>query len=76
MVKHRQPARMNRYANLANHTPRKVRRKAAAKGKLGRAIVWFRELPRKKKILLIAAPILAFLILTPLITYLMLANDM
>ena len=75
MVKDKQPARMNRYANLANHTPRKVRRKVTPKSKFGRLVLWFRELPRKKKILIIAAPILAFLILVPLITYLMLAND-
>lgn len=36
---------------------------------------WFRNLSRKKKILVIVAPILAFLILTPLITYLYYAND-
>ncbi|HET8884695.1 MAG TPA: transglycosylase domain-containing protein [Candidatus Saccharimonadales bacterium] len=36
---------------------------------------WFSNLTRRQKIILIAAPILAFLILTPLITYLYYAND-
>lgn len=72
MAKRSQPARMNRYTNLANHSPKKVKRKPAKK--TGR-FAWFRNLSRKKKILIIAAPVLAFLILTPIITYIVLAND-
>ncbi|MET0980290.1 MAG: transglycosylase domain-containing protein [Candidatus Saccharimonadales bacterium] len=37
--------------------------------------LWFTGLSRKKKIAVIAVPILAFLILTPLITYAYYAND-
>lgn len=66
---------MNRYANLANHAPRKARRTSTPKTRFGRFVAWFRALPRNKKILLIAAPIVAFLVLTPIITYLLLAND-
>lgn len=64
---------MNRYANLASSAPKAVKRKAPRK-KSGR-FAWFRNLSRKKKILVIAAPIIAFLVLTPIITYSMLAND-
>lgn len=76
MVKHKQPAHMNRYANLANRKPRAPkRRRPVPKGRLGKVVAWWRGRTRKQKLLLIAAPILAFLILTPIITYLMLAND-
>src|SRR6266496_5465447 len=36
---------------------------------------WFKKLSKPKKILVIAGPILAFLIITPLLTYLYYAND-
>src|SRR5687767_5600437 len=36
---------------------------------------WFRKLSKKQKILVITLPILAFLLLTPLLTYLYYAND-
>lgn len=36
---------------------------------------WFKNLPTKKKVLFIGTPILAFLILTPLITYIYYYND-
>ena len=75
MVKRKQPARMNRYANLANHKPRATKRRTSPKGKFGRFVAWFRGLPLKKKLLSIAIPILAFLIITPIVTYLVLAND-
>ncbi len=75
MVKRKQPARMNRYANLANHKPRAKQRPTPPKGRFGRFVAWFRGLPLKKKLLFIVAPILAFLIITPIITYLLLAND-
>ncbi len=70
MSRHKQPARMGKYANLAGTAPKK---KKPTK-KSGR-FAWFWNLSRKKKIMLIATPLLAFLILTPLITYLLLAND-
>lgn len=75
MVKRKQPARMNRYANLANHKPRATKHRAAPKGKFGSFVAWFRGLPLKKKLLFIAIPVLAFLIITPIVTYLLLAND-
>ncbi len=75
MVKRKQPARMNRYANLANHKPHAKKHRTPPKGRFGRFVAWFRGLPLKKKLLFIAAPILAFLIITPIITYLLLAND-
>lgn len=70
MARHKQPAHLGRYANLARPVTKK-RKPAKKAGKFA----WFRNLSRKKKIMLIAAPIAAFLILTPLITYLLLAND-
>lgn len=70
MVRQKQSPHLRRYANLAR--PVASKRKPAKKA--GR-FAWFRNLSRKKKIMIIAAPIAAFLILTPLITYLMLAND-
>lgn len=73
MVKRKQPARMNRYANLAGPKPSTTKRKSPRK-KTGH-FSWFRNLSRKRKILVIAAPIIAFLVLTPIITYSMLAND-
>lgn len=36
---------------------------------------WWKELSRKKKVMIIVLPILAFLILTPLVTYLYYFND-
>lgn len=38
-------------------------------------IAWFVELSLKRKVLVLAMPILLFLIVTPVITYLLLAND-
>lgn len=74
MVKRKQPARLGRYANLAGkkpaskpHAPRSTRKH--------RHFAWFWRLSRKKKILVLATPLLLFLILTPIITYLIFAND-
>ena len=73
MTPKKQPARMGRYANLAGAKPKKSgKRKSTKKNS---RFAWFWNLSRKKKIAVIAAPILAFLILTPIITYLALAND-
>ena len=68
----KQPSRLGRYANLAGIKPVARKHKAAPRNKF---LAWFLGLPRKKKIIVIAAPIILFLILTPLITYAMLARD-
>ena len=67
-----QPARLGRYTNLARPSRSTAPRRSPKKS--GR-FAWFRNLSKKKKIAVIAVPILAFLILTPLITYITLAND-
>lgn len=46
-----------------------------AKTSVRRRFEWFRKLSKPKKVLVIAAPILAFLIITPLVTYLYYYND-
>ena len=70
MTKHKQPVRLNRYTNLAGTKPakRKVRTRT------GR-FAWFGRLNWRKKLLVVATPILAFLVLTPIITYLVYARD-
>ncbi|MBC7764353.1 penicillin-binding protein [Microbacteriaceae bacterium] len=70
MVK-KQPARLGRYANLAGIKPAPKKRKTSRGGRFA----WFWALSRNRKIAVIATPIILFLILTPLITYAMLAND-
>jgi penicillin-binding protein 1A len=72
MVKRKQPVRMNRYTNLAHNKPKAHAAKAPKKKGL---VGWFLGLSRKKKIIVIATPIVAALILIPLITYIILAND-
>jgi len=63
---------MNRYTNLAHNKPKvQAARAPKKKGLVG----WFLGLSRKKKIIVIATPIVAALILIPLITYIILAND-
>lgn len=71
MTKRKQPARLNRYANLVSSPKKRVQKRRKKTGRFA----WFRNLSLKKKLLLLGAPILAALILIPLITYLMLAND-
>lgn len=70
MTKHKQPVRLNRYTNLAGTKPtkRKVRTRT------GR-FAWFGRLNWRKKLLVVTTPILAFLVLTPIITYLVYARD-
>ena len=68
----KQPSRLGRYANLAGTKPVAHKRKPAVHNKF---VAWFLGLSRNRKIAVIAAPILLFLILTPLITYAMLARD-
>ena len=71
MVK-KQPPRLGRYTNLAGSKPVVRKRKTAHKNKY---VAWFMGLSRNKKLAVIATPILLFLILTPIITYAMLARD-
>jgi 1A family penicillin-binding protein len=54
---------------------KKVSTTERVKRRTKRQWLWFTGLTRKQKIVLIAGPILAFLILVPLITYLYYAND-
>ena len=54
---------------------KRVSRITRIKRSLKRGWRWFKGLSKKKKALLIATPILAFLILTPLITYIYYYND-
>ncbi|MDB5167841.1 MAG: putative Peptidoglycan glycosyltransferase [Candidatus Saccharibacteria bacterium] len=54
---------------------KKVSATERVKRRTKRRWLWFTGLTRKQKIVLIAGPILAFLILVPLITYLYYAND-
>ena len=69
------PARMGRYANLGRQKSPHRRPKWTPPGKLGEFVTWWRGLPAKKKALFIVLPILAFLIIVPVVTYIMLAND-
>lgn len=70
-MKQKQPSRMGRYTNLASTPKSKPRIPRQRSGRFA----WFRNLSLKKKLLVIAAPILAFLILTPIITYAIYARD-
>ncbi|AHB42046.1 penicillin-binding protein, 1A family, nonfunctional [Candidatus Saccharibacteria bacterium RAAC3_TM7_1] len=54
---------------------KKVGPLAASKQFLDRRWKWFKKLSRPKKALVIGAPILAFLIITPLVTYISYYND-
>ena len=74
MKRHSQPSRLNRYSNLAA----KARPTAPAKrrhSKKPRLVAWFLNMGWKKRLLVLATPVLVFLIVTPIITYLLLAND-
>lgn len=70
--KKKQPARMNQYANLAGaqSKPRRAPRKRQR-----RVLAWFSALSPKKKITVIAAPIIALLVIIPLATYAYYARD-
>ncbi len=70
MVHKKAPARLGKYANLAVKRPT-AKRNGHHRGKFA----WFWNLSQKKKLLLIATPIIVFLIVTPLITYWLLQND-
>lgn len=70
MNRKKQPAHLGQYANLA-----KRKRVARVRARRTGRFAWFWNLSRKKKLLLLAAPIVIFLIATPLVTYLMLVND-
>jgi 1A family penicillin-binding protein len=54
---------------------KRVTKVTRVKRSLKRRWHWFKRLSKKKKALLISAPILAFLILTPIFTYLYYFND-
>lgn len=54
---------------------KKVTRTTRIKRSLKRRWRWFKKLSKPKKALVISAPILAFLILTPILTYLYYFND-
>ncbi|HEY5695681.1 MAG TPA: PBP1A family penicillin-binding protein [Candidatus Saccharimonadales bacterium] len=54
---------------------KRVSRVTRVKRSLKRRWRWFKQLSKTKKVLLIATPILAFLIITPLITYIYYYND-
>lgn len=54
---------------------KKVNRLKRSKYRAKRHFVWFRELNWKRKVLVIGIPIIAILIIIPVITYLMLAKD-
>lgn len=73
MAKARQPQHLNKYANLNRPAPKKHRPVKKTK-KTGR-FAWFRNLSRRRKLLVLATPVALFLILVPLITYLSLASD-
>ncbi len=45
------------------------------KRKMGRKIRWFRKLSLKKKALIVAVPMIAFLVITPFVTYAYYAKD-
>jgi 1A family penicillin-binding protein len=54
---------------------KRVTKVTKAKRTTKRSWRWFKGLSKKKKVLVIAAPILAFLIITPLVTYAYYYND-
>lgn len=54
---------------------KRVTRVTRAKRAIKRRWRWFKSLSKKKKALLISTPILAFLILTPIVTYALYYND-
>ncbi len=70
--KKKQPGRMNQYANLVGSKPKSRR---APRKKQRRLLAWFSALSFKKKVTVIAAPILVALIVIPLVTYAYYARD-
>jgi penicillin-binding protein 1A len=74
MATRKPPARMGQYANLAGKKPAPKKHTSRSTRK-HRHFIWFWRLSRKKKILVLATPVLLFLLLTPLVTYLIFAND-
>jgi len=71
--KKKQPARMNRYTNLAGKkttTPHQLPRKRQR-----RWPAWFSRLSLRQKVMVIATPILVALIIIPLVTYAYYAKD-
>lgn len=75
MPRYKQPPRLNRYANLTHATPPKKPRRSPHKKSKNRLVSWWQGLTRKQKVLTILTPIVIFLIVTPLVTYALLARD-
>lgn len=79
MNKRYQPAHMNRYANLARqkpvHSGGSAPKKPRKRRSNNRIVAWWQGLSRKQKLLAIAGPLLAFLVIVPLVTYFILAKD-
>jgi 1A family penicillin-binding protein len=76
MRQHKQPVRLNRYSNLASKSKAKApARSRRRRGKRPRIVAWFLRLGWKKKFVVLFTPVLIFLVLTPIVTYILLAND-
>ena len=71
----KQPPRLSRYANIGRKKSpvRKVHRPPT--GKFGKLVAWWQGLSRKQKVAVVGGPILAIMIIIPVVTYIMLAND-
>ncbi len=67
----KQPVRMGRYTNLGHVKAATKKRKSHKKN----WFAWFWRLDRKKKLMVLATPVLIFLIATPLVTYAIYARD-
>lgn len=70
MAHKKPPAHLGKYVNLAGNRAR-PRRNAKRRTRFS----WFWNMNKKRKILLILAPVIAFLVVTPVVTYLLLQND-
>lgn len=74
MTTPKQPARLGRYANLNRGTQKKKHHSPLKKRRGGR-FAWFRRLTWRRRVIVLALPVVLFLVLAPLITYLSLASD-
>ncbi|MFZ1258780.1 MAG: PBP1A family penicillin-binding protein [Candidatus Saccharimonas sp.] len=73
MKKAQKPHRLSTYSNLVRKKARPTR-KVSSKSRIP-IVRWFTGLSRRKKIAVLLLPLTLFLIITPIVTYLMLAND-
>lgn len=71
----KQPSRLSRYANVGRKTSPVRRPRRQPTGKFGKIIAWWQGLSRKQKVAVVAGPIVAVLVIIPIVTYLLLAND-